>query len=63
MSKIMESIRTKTAEDIRKEIATIKKEIDARMVQTVSKAEKDTNSISKKRKRLARLLSVLSENK
>ncbi len=62
MKKVMEEIRAKTVKELAREINKLREEISKLRLKGRGE-EKDTNILGKKRKELARLLTVFGEKK
>lgn len=63
MKKYLEQIRKKTLKELEKEKIALEEEIAKLKLSEKAFPSKDTNLIYKKRKQLARLLTVISEKK
>ncbi|MFA6017362.1 MAG: hypothetical protein WC744_04725 [Patescibacteria group bacterium] len=63
MRKITKTYSEKTSKELEKEAGLIREEIAKAQLSFKSNPPKDTNSLVKKRKQLAVLLTVLSEKK
>lgn len=63
MKKYLNQIRQKTLKELEKERDLLNQEIAKLKLQSKTFSNKDTNIIYKKRKQLARLLTVISEKK
>lgn len=63
MKKITKTYSSKTSKELNMEAVSIREEIAKLQLSFKSNPPKDTNSLTKKRKQLAVLLTVLSEKK
>lgn len=63
MKKIIKTYREKTSKELMKEIYPLREEIAKLQLSFKSNPPKDTNSLMKKRKQLAVLLTILSEKR
>lgn len=63
MKKITKTYNEKTSKELIKEASSVREEIAKLQLSFKSNPPKDTNSLVKKRKQLAVLLTVLSEKK
>lgn len=63
MKKITKTYREKTSKELIKEIYPLREEIAKLQLSFKSNPPKDTNSLMKKRKQLAVLLTILSEKR
>jgi len=63
MKKNLNEWRKKPPEDLRKEVKNLREEIAKLKLEIITKPVKDSNLLIKKRKTLARLLTILKENK
>ncbi|MEK7597487.1 MAG: 50S ribosomal protein L29 [Patescibacteria group bacterium] len=63
MKKITKTYSEKTSKELEKEVGLMREEIAKLQLSFKSNPPKDTNSLTKKRKQLAVLLTVLSEKK
>ncbi len=61
MKKITKELKSKTIEKLEKEIQEIRSEIAKLYLETKTNPTKDTNLLIKKRKRLAVILTILTE--
>jgi ribosomal protein L29 len=61
MKKIVADLRKKTGKELEKEIQTIKEEIAKLQLEMKVNPVKDTNLLTKKKKKLAILLTVFTE--
>lgn len=59
--KDMHDLKTKSAKELKAESIALRSEIAKLTIERRINPQKDTNSIMKKRKRLARILTILSE--
>jgi ribosomal protein L29 len=63
MKKLTKELQTKSVKDLEKEAETLHTEIAKLSVERKVKPEKDTNLITKKRKRLAVILTLMGQKK
>ncbi|MGB9883118.1 MAG: 50S ribosomal protein L29 [Microgenomates group bacterium] len=63
MKKIIKDLKSKTIEQLNKEVDLVKKEIVKIKLSWKINPPKDTNLLKKKRKYLAQLLTVISQKK
>ncbi len=61
MRKAAKELRVKTVEELEKEAQTLRGEIAKMAIEAKIKPEKDTNTIFKKRKRLAVVLTMITQ--
>ncbi len=63
MKKITKELNIKTTKELEKETVTLRQEIAKLMIERSVKPEKDSNVINKKKKRLAVVLTLMSQKK
>lgn len=63
MKKALKDLATKTIQELRKEEQTIRLELAHAKLENAVHAPKDTNTLMKKRKKLAVILTLLTEKK
>lgn len=63
MKKIVKDLQQKSVKELQKEVVKLKKEIDELILSFQTNPQKDTNSISHKKKKVSVLLTVLSQKK
>jgi ribosomal protein L29 len=61
MRKAAKELRVKTIEELEKESQTLRAEIAKMAIESKIKPEKDSNTVFKKRKRLAVILTMISQ--
>ena len=63
MKKVVNDMRSKSVPELKDEIQVARKELSKLILETKVNPKKDTNLISKKKRYLARLLTILTEKK
>jgi len=63
MKKITKELNIKTTKELEKETVTLRQEIAKLMIERSVKPEKDSNVINKKKKRLAVVLTLMTQKK
>jgi ribosomal protein L29 len=63
MKKLTKELHTKTEKDLDKEVMSLREEIAKLMIERSVKPEKDSNTINKKKKRLAVVLTLINQKK
>lgn len=62
MKKVAKELRAKTVEELEKEAQTLRAEIAKMNIEQKVKVEKDSNLLHKKKKRLAVVLTLITQN-
>jgi len=63
MRKIISDLKKKTVKDLEKEVLILRQEIGKLKIEMNVSQQKDTNILFKKKKQLARVLTILSEKR
>lgn len=63
MKKTIQDLRQKKIDELEKEVLSLRGEMGKLKLEKVSNPAKDTNSLSKKKKKLSQVLTILSEKR